>query len=113
MAQASLRAPSQPAPPVDDQWRIPDPLWERILPLLPPRKPHPLGGHNPPVDARKAMAAIFFAPRTGGQWNALTATGICTSRSAHRRFPEWVEAEVFARLWTLGLEESDVLKGID
>ena len=24
-----------------DDWRIPDALWERILPLLPPRKPHP------------------------------------------------------------------------
>jgi hypothetical protein len=22
-------------------WRIPDELWERIAPLLPPRKPHP------------------------------------------------------------------------
>ena len=22
--------------PVDDAWRIPDSLWERILPLLPP-----------------------------------------------------------------------------
>ena len=24
-------------------WRIPDELWERLQPLLPPRKPHPLG----------------------------------------------------------------------
>jgi hypothetical protein len=26
--------------------------------------------------------------RTGYQWNALNATGICSSRSAHRRFQE-------------------------
>ena len=24
-------------------WRIPDELWDRVQPLLPPRKPHPLG----------------------------------------------------------------------
>ena len=41
-------------------WRIPGELWERIEPLLPPRKPHPLGCHRPRVDDRKAMDAIFF-----------------------------------------------------
>ena len=28
-------------PSVDDGWRIPDVLWERIIRLLPARKPHP------------------------------------------------------------------------
>lgn len=41
-------------------WRIPDALWERIEPLLPARKPHPLGCHRPRVDDRKAMDAILF-----------------------------------------------------
>ena len=40
-------------------WRIPDALWERLQPLLPARKPHPLGGHRPRGDDRKAMDAIF------------------------------------------------------
>ena len=44
----------------DDKWRIPDPLWERIEPLLPARPPHPLGCHNPRVPDRKAMDAIFL-----------------------------------------------------
>ena len=39
-------------------WRIPDELWACIQPLLPPRKPHPLGCHRPRVDDRKAMDAI-------------------------------------------------------
>ena len=51
--------------PYQDTWRIPDALWERIEPLLPPGKPHPLGCHNPPVPARAAMNAIFFVLRTG------------------------------------------------
>lgn len=94
-------------------WRIPDALWERIVPLLPPRKPHPLGCHRPRVDDRKAMDAIFFVLRTGCQWGALDATGICSHSAAHRRFQEWVEADVFVALWEQGLVEYDALRGID
>jgi transposase len=46
-------------------WRIPDELWARIVPLLPPRKPHPLGYHRPRVDDRQCMDAIFFVLLTG------------------------------------------------
>ena len=94
-------------------WRIPDGLWEHIEPLLPPRKPHPLGCHRPRVDDRQAMDAIFFVLRTGCQWNALHETGICSSSSAHRRFQEWTEAGVFLALWEKGLMEYDALQGID
>lgn len=94
-------------------WRIPDELWKRIEPLLPPRKPHPLGCHRCRVDDRKAMDAIFFVLRTGCQWNALNHTGLCSSSSAHRRFQEWAEAGVFLELWKQGLLEYDALQGID
>lgn len=94
-------------------WRIPDELWERIQPLLPPRKPHPLGCHRPRVDDRKAIDALFFVLRTGCQWNALHETGLCSSRSAHRRFQEWTEADVFLELWKSGLVAYDALQGID
>jgi transposase len=100
-------------PCADDSWRIPDVLWERIVPLLPPRTPHPLGCHRPRVDDRRAMDAIFFVLRTGCQWNALNATGLCSSSSAHRRFQEWVEADVFVALWEKGLVAYDALQGID
>ena len=72
----------------DDGWRMPDWLWERIEPLLPERPSHPLGCHNPRVPDRNAMEAILLVLRTGMQWNALDATGICSSSSAHRRFQE-------------------------
>ena len=93
--------------------RIPDALWERIEPLRPPRKPHPLGCHRPRVDDRKAMDAIFFVLRTGCQWNALQATGICSSSSAHRRFQEWAEAGLFLAWWKSGLLAYEALQGID
>jgi transposase len=51
--------------------------------------------------------------RTGMQWNALSATGICSSSSAHWRFQEWTEAGVFEQFWRRGLLKYDELKGID
>jgi transposase len=97
----------------DSGWRIPDALWERMAPLLPPRPNHPLGCHNPRVPDRAAMDGIFFVLRTGSQWGALDATGICSKSSAHRRFTEWVEAGVFHEFWRLGLLAYDGVAGID
>ncbi len=97
----------------DDGWRLNDKLWKQIEPLLPPRKVHPLGCHNPRVPDRDAMNAILFVLRTGCQWNALDATGICTCSSAYRRFREWTDAGVFDTFWRIGLVEYDGLKGID
>ncbi len=96
-----------------DDWRIPDELWARIEPLLPARPSHPLGCHNPRVPDRAAMDAILFVLRTGCQWNALNATGICSSSSAHRRFVEWTEAGVFHEFWRQGLLAYDEQVGID
>ena len=97
----------------DDGWRIPDWLWERIEPLLPERPKHPLGCHNPRVPDRSAMNAILLVLRTGMQWNALNATGICHSSSAHRRFQEWERAGVFEEFWRRGLLKLDELGAID
>lgn len=97
----------------DDHWRIPDDVWEKMQPLIPPGKPHPLGCHNPRVPDRNAMNAILFVLRTGCQWNALSATGICSSASAHRRFQEWREAGVFQEFWIQGLLAYDKIDGID
>jgi transposase len=110
-ARATSKPPAVPVP--DDQWRIPEALWERIVPLLPAPPPHPLGCHNPRVADRQAMDAIFFVLRTGCQWGALDATGICKHSSAHRRLQEWTSAGVFVNLWAQGLGEYDELKGLD
>lgn len=97
----------------DDGWRISDQLWERMEPLLPARPTHPFGCHNPRVPDRNAMNAILLVLRTGMQWNALNATGICSSSSAHRRFTEWTKAGVFEKFWQEGLLSYDRLKGIE
>ena len=97
----------------DDGWRIPDALWERMEPLLPPRPAHPLGCHNPRVPDRSAMNGILFVLRTGCQWNALDGTGICSCSSSYRRFGEWTEAGVLREFWRQSLLRYDRLKGID
>ncbi len=97
----------------DDGWRVPDWLWVRMESLLPERPAHPLGCHNPRVPDRAAMDAILLVLRTGMQWNALNATGICSSSSAHRRFQEWEQAGVFHEIWRQGLLTYDEVVGID
>lgn len=97
----------------DDGWRMPDWLWEKVEPLLPSRPEHPLGCHNPRVPDREAMDAILLVLRTGMQWNALNATGICHSSSAHRRFQDWEKAGVFHEIWRQGLLDYDDEVGID
>jgi transposase len=97
----------------DDGWRMPDWLWERVESLLPERPSHPWGCHRPRVPDRNAMEAILLVLRTGMQWNALNATGICSSSSAHRRFQEWEQAGVFHEIWRQGLLAYDAKVGID
>ena len=97
----------------DDGWRISDGLWEEMKPFISPGKPHPLGCHNPAIPARDAMDGILFVVRTGCQWGALDATGICKHSSAHRRFQQWVQEGVFTQFWLSGLLACEELKGID
>jgi transposase len=95
-------------------FRIPDPMWERIAPLIPaPGRVHPFGGGAPRIPDRVVFDAIFFVLRTGCQWHALDATGICSGSTAHRRFQEWEQAGLFELLWATALADYDAGVGID
>ena len=80
MAQAPPAGPKSPVG--DDGWRIPDALWAEIAPLLPPRKPQPLGCHNPRVGGR--CRRTNGAPR-GRPASAPAARPTAGSRSGSRR----------------------------
>lgn len=97
----------------DPPWLMPDELWAQVQPLLPPEKAKGPGtpGGRASVDPRRTMDAIFYILRTGEQWNALPRS-LGSDATAHRYFQKWVQAGVFERLWRLGLEQYDVLKGI-
>jgi len=92
-------------------YQIPDGLWEKIKPLLPPPKPKKKLG-RPRMDDRKAMTAIFYVLRTGCQWKALPRS-LGAPSTVHDRFQEWREAGVFGKMWKEGLFEYDRKKGLD
>ena len=97
-----------------NRFDVSDELWWRIEPLIPvPKNPHPRGGGRKRVPYRTVMNGIFFVLRTGCQWKALDATGICSGSTAHARFQEWTEAGVFEGLWQMALEDYHEVKGID
>jgi len=47
----------------DDGWRLPDDLWVKMEPLLPPRPKHKLGCHNP-RGKRCGVGTLRFALRS-------------------------------------------------
>ena len=97
-----------------NRYEISDELWNKMKPLIPPRlNTHPRGGGRKPKPDRQVMNGIFFVLRTGCQWRALDATGICAGSTAHDRFQKWVREDVFLKFWQKGLEEYDECKGID
>lgn len=95
---------------VAEDFRVPDEMWKRIKPLLPPERPKPKGGH-PRNDDRQMMDAIYYVLRTGCQWKALPRT-IAAGSSAHDRFQEWLQAGVFDKMWEAGLFTYDQRKRI-
>lgn len=56
---------------------------------------------------------FFYVLHTGCQWQALDQTELCAHSTAHDRFQEWVKAEVFLKLWQVGVEQFEELGGID
>lgn len=100
--------------PQDDGKRIPDDLWVRMEPCLKSvaAAGHPLGCHRRRIDDRVVMDAVLFVLRTGCYWNALSATGLCSSSTAHRRFTEWKASGVFETFRRLGLTSHAFLRDI-
>jgi putative transposase len=94
-------------------FRISDALWAVLQPLLPVHvNTHRFGGGRPRKPDRVCADAIFYVLRTGCQWKALDQTELCPGSTAHDRFQEWVQADVFLKLWQAGVEQFDELQGI-
>jgi transposase len=84
---------------------LPDALWARIAPLLPPEPPKPKGG-RPRVSDRAALTGILFVLKTGIPWEHLPAEMGCGSgMTCWRRLRDWYQAGVWRRLHQVLLEE--------
>ena len=106
--------PATKTNPTTGAFQVSDELWEVLAPLIPePVNTHRFGGGRPRVPDRTCANGICYVLRTGCQWKALDATGICSGSTAHLRFQEWVAAGVFLALWRVGLERYDEVKGLD
>ncbi|MCG7524221.1 IS5 family transposase [Streptomyces sp. OfavH-34-F] len=81
---------------------VPDDLWERIAPLLPPqpaRRPRHPGRLR--VPDRVALAGIVYVLRKGVAWRYVPASVVgCSGVTAWRRLRDWTEAGVWPRLHT-------------
>ena len=95
-------------------FRISDELWAVLQPMIPVWvNTHRFRGGRPRVADRACADAIFYVLRTGCQWQALDQTELCAHSTAHDRFQEWVEADVFLKFWQVGREKFDEIRGID
>src|SRR5438128_1932489 len=97
--------------PLGTIWVVPDPLWERILPILEefwPRKP--TGRHA--ADWRKALDGIIFRMRSGCQWEQLPRK-FGPKSTVHDWFQRWCAGGVMQRIWAELARECDELGAVD
>ncbi len=84
-------------------WRIDDAVWERMEPMLPPRKAHRYGSHNPRIPDRAAMEAILVVLAGRHSWATIARVKQLSTSSIYRRYREWAEAGVIDDLVAAGL----------
>jgi transposase len=94
---------------------LPDALWQRLQPLLPPPPSRARGGAPRTVADRACMAAIIFMARTSTPWALLPVGefGCGSVTTCWRRFAEWARAGVFERLQEALLDELGEAGGLD
>jgi transposase len=94
---------------------LPDELWKRIEPLLPPPKPRRFRyPGRKPIDNRKALIGILFVLKTGINWEDLPQEMGCGSgMTCWRRLRDWHEAGVWQALHELLLAELNAADRID
>ncbi len=102
----------------EKSWEITESFWEAVKETIPKSERNPdkeykraSGGGRKPMDFKMVLAEIFFVLRTGIQWKALPKE-YGSSSSVHKYFLLWSKAGVFQKMWLLGLQEYDELKGI-
>jgi transposase len=85
--------------------KISDELWDKINDLLPYEKPINSIG-RPIIPYRKVLNGILYVLRTGCQWKMLPSE-FGSGSTCHRRFQQWVQLDIFKKIWMKLLEEYD------
>ncbi|NEB04835.1 IS5 family transposase [Streptomyces sp. SID13726] len=80
-------------------------LWELFQRVVPSAPQRPQGGGHRCRGEREVLAAIIFVATSGCTWNQLPPGFGLSGVTAFRRFTEWSEARVWAKLHRLVLDE--------
>ena len=84
---------------------LPEPLWRRIEPLLPPLKA-PKHPGRPPVSHRAALTGILFVLQTGCPWRMVPKELGCGSGvTCWRRLRDWTALGIWPKLHQLLLDD--------
>ena len=85
--------------------KISDKLWDTIDSLFPKEKPHKTVG-RPAIPFKKVMDGIVYVLRTGCQWKMLPKE-FGSGSTCHRRFQQWVQKDIFKKIWIKLLQTYD------
>jgi transposase len=89
---------------------IQDHLCNEIKNILPYEKPENAIG-TPVVPYRKVFDGILFVLRTGCQWK-MVPKEYGSGSTCNRRFQEWMQLDIFDKLWSRLLQKYDNKRGI-
>ena len=84
---------------------VPDELWELFQRVVPEAPTRPQGGGRRRHGDRQVLAAIIFVATSGCTRAQLPPVFGPSGPTAHRRFTEWTQARVRAKLHRLVLDE--------
>lgn len=105
---AAVAAPEKDDPTI---WRVDDPLWALLAPLLACTKPRKTPG-RPRRDDRAIFDGLIWLARTGSQWSRLPRE-FGPKSTVHERFTEWVETGALERAWAILVRAYDEELGLD
>ena len=97
--------------PLPTIWEVPDPLWERILPILEEFWPKKATGRHH-ANWRRALNGIIFRMRSGCQWERLPRK-FGPKSTVHDWFQRWSQGGVMQRIWQELAKECDELGAVD
>lgn len=92
---------------------VPNGLWEIAASLIPASPKRAQGGGIRRVDDRQVFTAIVFVLTTGCAWWHLPPTFSVSHQTVHRRFTEWSEATLWAKLHRAVLDRLGAAGEID
>jgi putative transposase len=101
----------KPRKPLGTIWEVPDPLWQRIEPILREFWPKKPTGRRP-ANWRQVLNGIIFRMRSGCQWDQLPRR-FGPKSTVHGWFQRWAEGGIFEKIWAVLVEECDELRGVE